>query len=234
LRPSAGAHGVLGITGEKLEAEVGEQWLGATPLWAVVPAGSNTIALRDLRDRGRTVRSLQTLVRSAERTELALEPSSGDGRRKLRAARSEPSPAEPRVDDAAERTNESSAEALYAAAERTMREGQVGRAAELLEELLVKFPAARNRDLAQYDLALAAYKQGDYAHAIGLLERLEQQSMRPSLRELSAYLRCRAVHARTPEDAPACFEGFRRRFPNSPHAKETWQSDGRARLSPTR
>ena len=215
LRPSTGAHGVLGITGEKLEAEMGNRWLGTTPLWAIVPAGSNTIALRDQRDRSGTVRSIQTSVRRAERTELVVDPIRGTSYRKPRAARSAPTPHKPPV-----APPEPSAESLYAAAEQTMRKGHIARASELLEELLARFPSAPNRDLASYDLALAAYKQSDYSRAIELLEQLEQQSMRPSLRELSAYLRCRAVHARTPEHALACFEEFRRRFPQSPHAKE--------------
>lgn len=109
-----------------------------------------------------------------------------------------------------------------------MRDGAIGRATALLEELSAKFPEARNRDLAFYDLALAAYEQRDFAQTIALLERPERQPMRPTLRELSAYLRCRALHAQTPIAAPACFEGFRRRFPNPPHAKETW-SDGQLR-----
>jgi ferric-dicitrate binding protein FerR (iron transport regulator) len=220
LRPTPGAHGVLGITGEQLEAEIAEQWLGPTPLWAIMPVGSNTIALHDLRDRDRELRSLQATVRSAERTELLVEAASGEESLKSLAASAE-SPNARRA-----RAPERSADALYAAAERALREGKVDRASELLEAMLAKFPAARHRDLALYDLALAAYRQNDFGRTSAVLDRLDRERPRPALRELSAYLRCRTVHARAPADAPACFERFRSDFPNSPHAQELWVPDG--------
>jgi ferric-dicitrate binding protein FerR (iron transport regulator) len=226
LRPTPGAHGVLGITGEQLEAELAERWLGPTPLWAIVPVGSNTIALRDLRDREREARSLQATVRSAERTELVVGAGSGEQALRFRAAGSD-SPGTQRAPE--RRTQEHSAAALYAAAERALREGKLEQGSELLERMLATFPAARNRDLALYDLALAAYRQNDFGRTSAVLDRLEREPPRPALRELAAYLRCRTVHARAPADAPACFERFRRSFPNSPHAQEVWEPDGAVR-----
>jgi hypothetical protein len=192
----------------------------------VVPAGSNTIVLRDLRDPHGASRSFQATVRSAERTELVLDPSSGDDER--RAESSAPASKVTRSSAAARKTKPPSADRLYAAAERAMRAGQIDRASERLEALLAQFPAALNRDLALYDLALAAYKQRDFARMSALLERREREPMRPSLRALSAYLRCRAVHAQSPADSPACLADVRRRFPGSPQAREVLESDGRA------
>lgn len=97
-----------------------------------------------------------------------------------------------------------------------MREGQLVHARALLEEMNARFPHAGNRDLALYDLALVAYKQGDFEAARNALDRLQRDLPRASLAEPAARLHCRTLQHVALADAPACFEDLQKRFRPEP------------------
>jgi hypothetical protein len=221
LMPPPAEHGIIGVTGSRLRAEIAGQLLADTPLWALLPAGSNTITLRDSAQRKR---ELHSSVRPRERTEIVLAPQPGPAASKTPRASpsdslssspsSEPSPA-------AEQHAPLAADELYRAAEAAMRSAEQRHASELLAELVRTHANAPSVDLALYDLAQIAFREADYGSAHAWLARLDSRGARAALRDPAHYLRCRVAHARGQAgEYEACLEQFRATFSKSPRADE--------------
>jgi hypothetical protein len=209
LAPPSGNHGVLGVTGPRLLAELEGQLLAETPLWALLPVGSNTITLRDSAQRERRVHAA---VRSSESTELVLA-SQPD--------RPAPQPARAAAVPPASTPVSPSAEELYRAAEAAMRAANGQQASELLAELVRAHPQAPEVDVALYELAQSAFREADYGRAQTWLAELDQKGARAALRDPAHYLRCRIAQARAQATAyEACLQQFHASFPDSPHSAE--------------
>jgi hypothetical protein len=212
-----GSQSEVSVVHGKVRVQAGEQQIevGAGQAWRAglpAPTRISDSAAAELEQHAKSLRPAK-----GARGIVVAEPANEASRASRGTPASAPSSSQAELAPTSE--SKESGEMLYANAERAMRAGDMAHARALLGNLLVDHPQAANRDLAFYDLAMIAFNQGDIAGTRDLLDRLAREPARPSVRELAAYLRCRAVQALALSEAPGCFADFRRRFPNSPHAK---------------
>jgi TolA-binding protein len=107
-------------------------------------------------------------------------------------------------------------EAIYARAERAMKDGDLAEARRSLERFVSLAPG-NEASSALYELARLDVRVGDRAGAVRTLERLLGLGGGP-LREPASFLRCRAETDRG--QAAGCFRRFLREYPRSAHAAE--------------
>jgi len=109
---------------------------------------------------------------------------------------------------------------LYQSAEAAMRAHDSARAEQELTRVVTEFPTDELADTALYELARLAFTRGD---ATATREHLDALQARGSGRylEQAALLSCR-LYSRAGQlaDSEHCWQGFRARYPDSPHDAE--------------
>ena len=177
LQPPPSARGLLSIEGDgpPVRARLGDQLLGSTPVWALVPVGPVAVSL----DAAGARSVLRTEVAASRTTALALEPAATS------AAAPRPTASTPPTED--------DAAALYGAAERALRDRDRVAAQRALERLIARFPRSAQAEPALYELAQLAASCAEqrpllerylvqYAHgrfAAGARERLTRCGAQP-------------------------------------------------------
>ncbi len=119
------------------------------------------------------------------------------------AATPTPTPAPPTVEE------------QYQKAEAALAAGDSAEAARLWKRLVARAPTHTLAELALYDLARLAMRQGKSELSLGFLDRLVRSSRDDALVEPASWLRCTLLRKRGDTRAASCTRRFHRRFPNA-------------------
>jgi TolA-binding protein len=230
IAPPPDPSGVIAVGGTGSVVTESGAVLGAAPLWARVPVGEMVVVVTAV-DAGRPDAD-GSMTRGRERR-LPVEVERGGvvhvPRATASAAGGEPGTRPTRIRATTTPTTTTASEempvdespaAMYAAAEAALRAGDRDEAQAIWTRLIDRHPKSSHASSAMYDLAGLARARGDIVDAQAWLTRLLDRAPPDSLREPALYLSCRLDADAHPSTAAACFERFRRNYPDSAHDAE--------------